>query len=59
MKKVEAWAGSLIVLCGLERWVVRKWSNLSIEYIALQKSVGWRCLRSHGGQLARVEALRV
>lgn len=52
MKKVEAWAGSLIVLCGLEWWVVRKWSNLSIEYIALQKSVGWRCLRSHGAQLA-------
>ena len=53
MKKVEAWAGSLIVLCGPEWWVVRKWSNLSIEYMALQKkSVGWRCLRSHGAQLA-------
>lgn len=58
VKKVEAWAGSLMVLCGLKRWVVRKWSNLSIEYIALQKSVR-RCLGSHGAQLARAEALRV
>ena len=59
VKKVEAWAGSLMVLCGLKRWVVRKWSNLSIEYIAIQKSVGGRCLSGHGAQLARAEALRV
>lgn len=34
VKKAEPWAGSGIVLSGLVVGVVRKWSNLSIEYIA-------------------------
>ena len=59
VKKAEPWAGSGIVLSGLVVGVVRKWSNLSIEYIAIQKSVGGRCLSGHGAQLARAEALRV